>query len=236
MTTQIPETAFILAAGFGKRLRPYTDTVPKPMVPVCGKPVIDYIIDKLVQSGVKRVIVNLHHMGNVLHTHLTQRTDVEITFSEEEEILNTGGGVKHALHRVGTEPFFVINGDAFWIDGPDTNAFERLANMWKDKDMDMILLLEPVERMTLTKPVGDYNIEKDGKATRLKAQDGAYMFAGVRLCHPRIFKDAPDDAFSFLLLMDGAEEKGRLYGLEHKGSWHHISSPEELHAVEEAFC
>lgn len=229
-----PEKAFILAAGLGTRLRPYTDTLPKPMVSICGKPMIDHIIDKLVDSGIQEIVVNLHHKGDILRRHLTKRKDLKILFSEEEELLDTGGGVKKVLPLMGDKPFFVINGDAFWIDSADYNVFKSLSAMWDDTNHDMILLLEPVRNMILTKGVGDYDLLNEGRARRSADQSGEYMFAGVRLCHPRIFESETETKFSFLKLMDKADREGRLYGFEHQGGWHHISSPEELHAVEEA--
>ncbi len=232
--TPKPNTAFILAAGLGTRLRPYTDTLPKPMVSVAGKPIIDHIIDKLIPAEINKIVVNTHHMGGVLKKHLSQRQDVEIIFSEEEELLDTGGGVKKALPELGKKPFYIINGDAFWTDDIGHNAFENLNNIWDDGQCDMVLLLEPAERMTLTKGVGDYDILENNKAVRSLNQNGKYMFAGVRLCHPRIFEEAKENKFSFLKLMDEADKAGRLYGCVHKGYWHHISTPEELHAVDEA--
>lgn len=232
--TLYPDTAFILAAGLGTRLRPYTDTLPKPMVPVAGKPVIDHIIDKLISAGVSKIIVNTHHKGDVLKSHLSQRQDVQIIFSEEEQLLDTGGGVKKALPDIGNKPFYVINGDAFWTDSHNQNAFENLANSWNEGECDMVLLLEPADRMKLTKPVGDYNILENNQAVRSMDQTGKYMFAGVRLCHPRIFDGIADTKFSFLKLMDEADKNNRLLGCVHEGLWHHISTPEELHAVDRA--
>ncbi|MAQ71621.1 MAG: nucleotidyl transferase [Alphaproteobacteria bacterium] len=238
--TEIIDTAFILAAGFGKRLRPYTDTLPKPMVPVAGKAVIDHILDKLVKSGVKRAVVNLHHKGEVLKNHLSKRQDIDVIFSEEEELLETGGGIQHGLHLVGDKPFFIVNGDAFWDDAQGDTAFTRLSNMWNNSEdqIDLILLLQPVSKMTLTKGVGDYDFVEDnkGRIVRDRSQKGQYMFAGVRLCHPRLFEGAPGGRYSFLQLMDKADEAQKLYGLEHKGDWHHISTPEELKAVEEYYA
>ena len=225
--------AFILAAGMGKRLRPYTDTMPKPMVNVHGKPTIDHTIDKLVASGITNITVNLHYMGNILKDHLSQRADVNITFSEETELLETGGGLKKALHTMpANDPFFIINGDAFWTEN-GSNIFQDLSDNWNDSDMDILLALQPVEKMILTNGVGDYTLES-GKATRSHAQDGDLMFAGIRLCHPRVFEGSPGGAFSFLQLMDKAEQNNRLGGIRFEGEWHHISTPKELNRVNEA--
>ncbi len=217
----------------GSRLRPYTDTMPKPMVKVHGKPIIDHIIDKLVSSGITHVTINLYYLGNIIRDHLSKRDDITITFSEESELLETGGGLKKALHTMPKdEPFFIINGDAFWEED-NSDILSQLSNSWNDNDMDVLLALQPVEKMLLTKGVGDYSLDNQ-QATRSHTQDGDLMFAGIRLCHQRIFEGSPDGAFSFLQLMDKAEENKRLYGVKFQGEWHHISTPEELDRVNNA--
>jgi MurNAc alpha-1-phosphate uridylyltransferase len=227
-----PTKAFILAAGKGTRLRPHTDTMPKPMVDIAGTSIIRRTIAKLVQAGVTDIVVNLHHLGDVLEEHLKEAQGVNIILSREDELLETGGGIKKALHHFGDEAFYIINGDALWDEG-EIPALEKLAHGWSD-DMDILLLLQPTRRMELTGAVGDYRL-KDGKAVRAKSKDGDHMFAGIRIAHPRIFHETPDGAFSFLSLMDKAEEQGRLYGLVHSGHWYHISTPEDLQSVNEAF-
>lgn len=225
---------FVLAAGLGKRLRPYTDHMPKPMVPVCGKPVIDWILDHLEKAGVTNVTVNLFHMADILSAHLQQRKSPAITLSYEDELLDTGGGVKKALSTMNGEDFYIINGDAFWFDKPGEEALIRLAQAWDPDKMDVLLLVQPVERMTLTRGVGDYDLAPDGRATRRKDQKGTHMFAGVRVCSPRMFDGTPDGAFPYLKLIDDAEAKGRLYTVVHTSDWHHISTPEELDRVNAA--
>ena len=228
-----PARAFILAAGKGTRLRPHTDTMPKPMVNIAGTSIIRRTIAKLVEAGVTEIVVNIHHLGNVLEQHLKDVTGARIILSREDELLETGGGIKKAIHHFGDEPFYIINGDALWDEG-DVPALERLASRWNDKDMDILLLLQPTGRMALTGAVGDYHLE-DSKAIRAKDKNGEYMFAGIRIAHPRVFKGSPDGAFSFLTLMDRAQEQGRLYGLPHSGEWYHISTPEDLQSVNDTF-
>ncbi len=226
--------AFIMAAGMGKRLRPYTDTMPKPLVPVAGQPTIGHIIDHLVAAGIQDITVNLHYRADQLAAYLAERENSSLTIhtAYEETLLDTGGGIKAQLHHFGNDPFYVINGDAYWIDGAQGNCFQRLRAAWRDADMDLLLLLQSIDRMILTDGVGDYAMATNGQLTRMRDQSGPYMFAGIRMCHPRLFKDTPDGTFGFLPLMDGAENAGRLYGLEHDGDWHHISTPEELERVE----
>lgn len=232
--TNIPKQAFILAAGIGSRLRPYTDTLPKPMVPVAGQPVIDHILDKLVAAGVTHTVVNLHHRGDQLREHLATRTDIQISFSAEDTLLDTGGGLKKGLSLLDqNQPFFAINGDAFWEDTPDSQAFVKLGEKWGEIDADILLLLQPVSSMVITKGVGDYDLDENGRAVRNPNRQGQYMFAGIRIVNPSIFDNTPEGAFSFLKCMDAAEAEGRLFGLIHDNPWHHISTPEEYMAVEE---
>lgn len=236
MVKDKPENAFILAAGQGKRLRPYTDTMPKPMVPVNGRPILDYTLEKLSNEGVKNVTVNLFYLGDRIKNYLSERQNPTINFSQETELLDTGGGVKNAIDTINGNAFYLINGDAFWTDSNDESALSSLASKWDPEKMDILLLLQPIERMTLTKGVGDYDLNEDGCAIRCHNKNGTYMFAGIRITKPEIFEDAPDGAFSFLELMDKAEQAGRLYGLVHKGNWHHISTPEDLDRVNAALA
>ncbi len=230
-----PFKAFILAAGKGTRLRPYTDTVPKPMVEVGGISIIKRTLAKLAAEGVEEVVVNLHHLGDVLADHLKNVQEPRIILSPESELLETGGGVKKALQHFAGEPFYLINGDALWDEGEGAAALSRLAKVWDPTTMDMLLLLQPVNGMTLTNGVGDYTLRTDGHAIRALDKSGDYMFAGVRIVHPRLFEGSPDGAFSFLSLMDKAQQNGRLFGLAHSGAWHHISTPEELLRVDDAY-
>ena len=229
-----PDHAFVLAAGLGTRLRPHTDTLPKPLVPVNGRPLLDYIFDHLKEAGVRNVTVNLHHKPDPLREFLQTRPDLVITQSFEDDLLNTGGGVKKALSTLGPSPFYIINGDAFWLDAPGGSGLHHLATTFDPARMDILLLLQPVSRMTLTEGVGDYDLTAEGRAIRNRAKSGTHMFAGIRLCGPGIFSGTPEGTFSFLDLMDKAESEGRLFGLEHKGDRHHISTPEDLAAVDRA--
>ena len=229
--TEIPEQAFILAAGRGERLRPYTDNVPKPMVNVGGETLIDRTLDKLVDAGVTHVTINLSYKAEILQKHLARRKAPYIYYSFEEEPLDTGGGVKNAIRMFGNKPFFVIAGDALWVDPPEENILKSLAKKWDDKNMDILTYMQPIERMRLTNGLGDYDLSEDGKVIRSHDKTGKYMWTNIRINHPRIFKDAPDGSFSFLELMDKAEAEGRFYALENPGDWHHISTPEDLERV-----
>ena len=228
--------AFILAAGQGKRLRPYTETIPKPLVPVNGRPIIDYTIEKLKTAGITHITINLHYLGDRIKKYYKNTKEPKLTFSVEKEVLDTGGGVKHAIETIQEENFFLINGDALWTDGPDQTALERLSEMWNPQTMDILLLLQPVANMQLTKGIGDYDLLPNGQAIRSKGKNGKYMFAGVRISKTAIFEQIQEETFSYLQLMDKAQTEGKLYGLIHDGEWHHISTPEDLEQVNHAIA
>lgn len=230
-----PDRAFILAAGKGTRLKPYTDYVPKPMTEIAGKSLVMHALDRLEAAGVERAVINLHYKAQLLENHLRHRpAPPQLVFSHEKELMDTGGGIKKALPALGANPFFAISGDSLWTEGPGETALSRMAQAWDGNKMDLLLLLQPVEKMTLTQGVGDYDIGPDGKAVRSRDKKGAYMWTSVRLCKPDLFADSPDGPFSFLTLMDRAESQGRLSALVHDGDWHHISTADDLERVDAA--
>lgn len=233
--------AFILGAGLGTRMRPLTDTIPKPMVSVGGETLIRRALGQLKSYGLTEVTINTHYKADILREHLA---DTPIHWSHEPELLDTGGGIVKALPHFGGQDFFVIAGDSYWIDGPsDKSALARLEEHWNPEIMDILLLLEPVSRMKLTQGVGDYDFVSGpgavpgfGPISRSLAQKGTHMFTSLRINSARLFDGAPQGAFSYLSLMDKAESAGRLYGLEHDGLWHHLSTPQDVAQVEEALA
>lgn len=232
-----PYKAFILAAGFGTRLRPYTLDKPKPMVEVNGRSLIWRTLDKLRESGIKDVVVNAHYLKDVLRDHMDSyaaQYNIQIHLSVEDEILDTGGGVKHALDYFGNEPFYVIAGDNLWVDGA-IPALQKLSQQWNTDHMDIITLMQDIDDMSLTKGVGDYDILDNGQVRRSLKKKGQYMWTNIRLNHPRIYQRKKENAFSFLDLMDNAEQEGRFYALKHDGDWHHISTPDDLSTVDQHF-
>lgn len=231
----VPEKAFLLAAGMGSRLRPYTNTMPKPMVPVAGRPLLDYALDELVAAGVKEVMINLHYLPNVIKAHLLSRNDINIHFSEEETLLNTGGGLKKCADFFKNEPFFMINGDSLWENGQKNTLLSMCETYDLDKS-DILLLLQSLDTMSLTEASGDYDIRGD-QAYRNNSKQGRYAFTGLRLVNSHIFeyKHFLPAYFSFLDIMDEAEKQGRLGYHIHQGHWHHISKPADLVAVDDAY-
>jgi len=236
MTNSLPQNAMILAAGFGKRMRPITDKTPKPMLKVEGRSLLDHSIDHLVAAGVARVVINIHHLGQQIEQHISRRSDIEIVISDEtDEILETGGGVTKALPHLGDDPFFVINGDALWLDGP-TPALQRLAESWNEEQMDGFLLLHSTVEAYGYDGMGDFVVDPVGQLTRRPEREiSPYLYAGIQILHPRLFKDAPDGAFSMNLLFDRAMENERLYGMVHDGDWFHIGTADGLSQAENYF-
>ncbi len=227
-----PRHGMVLAAGLGLRMRPLTETLPKPLIPVAGRALLDRAIDHLENAGVEDVVVNAHYMADMVERHVRHRTSPRIVLSVEEDRLETGGGVAKALPLLGNEPFFVINGDALWIDGVRP-TLECLADAWDDDAMDGLLLLHATVTAHGYDGMGDFLLAPDGHLTRRPERTMApYMFAGIQILHPRLFESVPDGPFSLNLLFDGSMEQGRLFGVAHQGDWFHVGTPEDLATAE----
>jgi MurNAc alpha-1-phosphate uridylyltransferase len=229
----VPNTAMVLAAGLGRRMRPLTDTLPKPLVPVAGRTLIDRVLDRLQEAGVPRVVVNLHYFRETLEKHLHARQAPSLDLSPENDLLETGGGVRLALPKLGAAPFFVANADVLWLDGA-TPALRRLARAWNDGEMDALLLLQSATTAIGYEGFGDYFCDPAGRLRRRRrnTEIAPFIFAGVQILHPRLFKDAPAGPFSLNVLYDKAEEAGRLWGMRHDGLWFHVGTPEGLAETE----
>jgi MurNAc alpha-1-phosphate uridylyltransferase len=230
--SNLPKSAMVMAAGYGTRLRPLTDTVPKAMVKVLGRPMIDVVLDRLVAAGVERAVINLHHLGEVIRDHLQPRKDIEIVYSEEEEILETGGGTKKALPLLGPDPFFVVNAKIIWLNGRE-DALHRLAKAWDPARMDSLLLLHPTVTAIGYDGPGDFLMDQEGRLQRRPEWEVApFLYSGVNITHPRLFEASPDGAYSVNILWNRAIEQGRLSGIRHDGEWYHVSTPQHLREVE----
>jgi N-acetyl-alpha-D-muramate 1-phosphate uridylyltransferase len=227
--------AMVLAAGLGKRMRPLTDTVPKPLVRVAGKALIDYVLDRLSGAGVTQAVVNVHYHAAQIEAHLEGRTRPRIVISDErEEILDTGGGVVKALPHLGSAPFFHMNSDTLWIEGVTPNL-SRLAAQFDAAGMDILLLLASTATSIGYEGRGDFNMAADGRLTRRPEREIApFVYAGAAVLSPAIFSDAPKGPFSLNRLFDRAAEAGRLYGLRLDGTWMHVGTPEAIKAAEAA--
>lgn len=225
----------VLAAGFGLRMRPLTLTMPKPLIPVAGRCMLDRALDHFAAAGVETCVVNAHYLPNQIVMHVGRRMaegrdKLGILLSQEATILDTGGGVAQALRDLGPEPFYVANGDILWRDGV-TPALERLADAWNDEAMDALLLVQDKDTAVGYDGPGDFDLA--GTTLRRRTGDAApYVFTGVQILHPRLFAGAPPGAFSLNKLYDAAAAKGRLHGLVHDGDWYHIGTPYGLRLAE----
>jgi MurNAc alpha-1-phosphate uridylyltransferase len=225
------ETAMVLAAGLGKRMRPITERIPKPLVELRGRTLLDHALDRVEDAGVGRAIVNTHYKGEMIAAHLAGRRSPRITLSPEAELLETGGGVAKALPLLG-ERFFVLNADVFWLDGA-SSALRRLAAAWDEASTDALLLVHRVTRAIGYDGLGDFLLDPAGVPRRRSEREIApFVFAGVQILHRRLFARAPAGAFSLNLLYDAALAAGRLRALVHDGEWFHIGTPEGLAEAE----
>ena len=218
-------TAFVLAAGLGTRMRPLTDTMPKPMVPLAGRPLIDHVLDRLAAAGIERAVVNVHHHADLLERHLAKRgSPPAVVISDERgELLDTGGGVVRALPLIGDGPFLIHNSDSVWLEGPSANI-PRLLDLWDSERMDSLMLLAQVAHSLGYDGAGDFAMSGDGRLTRRsEGRLVPFAFAGVSIAHPRLFTGAPRGRFSLNRLWDRAIGSGRLDGV-----WMHVGTPEAL--------
>ncbi len=230
-----PKTAMVLAAGLGLRMRPVTESIPKALVSVAGRTLIDRTLDRLHEAGIEKVVVNVHYLADMLEAHLEKRkTPEEIILSDErDQLLETGGGIRKALPLLGDEPFFAINCDIIWQDNYK-NTLRRLASRWSDGSMDALLLMIPTIRAAGYDGNGDYQIEQGGRLVRRKPQTIApYLFGGVQILHPRLFEGCGGDSFSLNRLYDRAQQGGRLFGLRHEGRWMHVGTPAHIEEAEQ---
>lgn len=221
----------VLAAGLGTRMRPLTDNCPKPLIRMMGEPLIDWTMDRMRAHGVEKVVVNTHYLAEQIEDHF--RHDPLVTTIHEEEILETGGGVLNALPLLGNDPFFVANSDMVWLEGP-LPAMRRMEDFWDDDSMDALLLLQPTARAFGYRGYGDYFVDHEGNAVRRdEKQVAPYLFAGLRIIHPRLFDGEKPGAFSMLRQFDKAQENGRLKAIIHDGEWYHLGTPEALAEAED---
>jgi MurNAc alpha-1-phosphate uridylyltransferase len=226
------DSAMILAAGFGTRMKPITDHTPKPLVPLGGRPLIDHALDRLVAAGVKRVVVNTHYKADMIAAHLQGRHDVAIELSYEAALLDTGGGVKKALPLLG-DAFYVINADVFWLNAK-VPALARLRRAWDDTRLDALLLVQRTVSAIGYDGLGDFTVDPVGRLRRRGEREVAsHLFAGVEILSRRFFDGSPDGAFSLNLLWNRAIEAGRIEALIHDGEWFHVGTPQGLAATEE---
>ena len=231
-----PTKAMVLAAGLGVRMRPLTERMPKPLVQVAGRALLDHVLDKLGDAGVSEAIVNVHYLPDQIIDHVRGRKRPRVTISDErDQVLGTGGGVVKALPFLGDEPFFHVNADTLWIDGVRPNL-ARLAEAFDPPRMDILLLMAPTASSIGYEGSGDYAMLPDGALRKRKEhQVVPFVYAGVAIMSPAIFARAPSGEFSLMKMFDAANEQERLFGLRLDGTWMHVGTPDAVGAAEEAF-
>jgi N-acetyl-alpha-D-muramate 1-phosphate uridylyltransferase len=228
-------SAMVLAAGYGQRMRPLTDDKPKPLVALAGRPLLDHVLDRLAVAGVARAVVNVHYLPELIEAHLAARRARPDTLIADEraQILDTGGAVQNALSVLGAAPFFVHNSDSVWIER-NGSTLARMMDAFDENTMDTLLLLAPAAASIGYAGRGDYGMDGEGRPRRRR--DGETLplvFTGVSINHPRLFRNAPQGPFSILRLWDEAEAAKRLAAIQLDGLWMHVGTPEALAEAEE---
>jgi MurNAc alpha-1-phosphate uridylyltransferase len=222
----------VLSAGLGLRMRPITERLPKPLVVVAGRCLLDRALDHFAEADVAHVVVNTHHLAEQIVHHVQPRVRPEVVLSHEPELLETGGGVLKAMPALNSGPFFVVNSDALWLDGP-VPALVRLARAWNGAVMDALLLVSVIPGTLGYEGRGDFFMDGLGRLRRRGPRDVApFLFTGVQILHPRLFAGLAPGKFSLNRVYDKALAAGRLYGLRHDGAWYHVGTPAGLSAVE----
>lgn len=228
-----PRAAMILSAGLGLRMRPLTLTCPKPLIEISGKALLGYNLDQVETFGLDRIIVNIHHLGDQIRTYCQKRAGQKIIISDESDaLLDSGGGIKKALPLLGVEPFFVLNADSFFIDGPRSNL-SRMSDTFDPEIMDCLLLVASGGQVTGYDGLGDFIMDQTSRLTRRpERQVAPFVYTGVALINPALFTAMPTGAFSLNRVFDRAQAAHRLFGLRLDGEWLHVGTPEAIEAAE----
>ena len=231
----VPETAMVMAAGIGKRMRPLTATRPKPLIQVAGQPLLDHVFDRLRAAGIKRAVVNVHYLADALEAHLKNRVKgVDIVVSDErDQLMETGGGIVKARDLIGDKPFVVANADNLWVDGP-ADTIKLLASRWDDKLMDALLLMVPLARAHNHGGLGDFHLDANGRITgrRKPGRVAPFVYTGVQILSPLVIRDWPEGPFSTNLFWNRAIEAGRAYAFVHQGLWFDVGTPPAIGRTE----
>jgi MurNAc alpha-1-phosphate uridylyltransferase len=231
----VPDTVMVFAAGLGTRMRPITNTIPKSLVKIGGRTMIDHMLDRFAEIGVKRAIVNVHYLADQLERHLAGRTSPEIIISDErEKLLDQGGGIKKVLHLIGDAPFFICNTDAIWLEGAHSNL-ARLREQWHPETMDALLLVAAGATSIGIDWAGDFFMDAAGRLTRRREGEVApFVYAGVGIIKPQLFADVKEDVFRLAPFFFSAAARGRLFGQRLDGQWLHVGTPAAIEEAERA--
>jgi len=229
-----PRKAMVLAAGLGKRMRPITDTMPKPLVPIAGRTLLDRGLDMLAAAGIDEAVVNVHHLGHQIERHVAARERPRITVSDESErLLDSAGGIVRALPLLGDDPFFVLNADTFWVDREEQNL-ARLALAWDARHMDILLMLADLADATGHTGGTDFLLAEDGRLAWARGSADGLVYAGAAILDPRIFAGASPEPHSLLDYFNRAMSAGRLFGMRMTGHWITVGTPDAIPQAEAA--
>jgi MurNAc alpha-1-phosphate uridylyltransferase len=236
-TSAVPDTVMVFAAGLGKRMRPITETIPKPLVKIAGRTMIDHVLDRFVEIGVKRAIVNVHYLADQLERHLADRKMPEMIISDErDKLLDQGGGIKKVLSLLGDRPFFICNTDAIWLEAARSNL-ALLRDRWDADLMDVLLLVAASATSIGVDWAGDFLMDAEGRLTRRAETEVApFVYAGVGIIKPQLFTDIEEDVFRLAPYFFSAAERGRLFGQRLDGQWLHVGTPGAIEEAERAIA
>lgn len=218
-----PDAIMIFAAGFGTRMRHLTADRPKPMVPLCGRPMIDHALDLAREAGINRMVANTHYLGHILRDHLVPQ-GVRV-INEMPDILDTGGGLRNAGSELGSDTVFTMNPDAIWR-GP--NPLTALAQAWDPARMDALLMCVPMEQVHGREGDGDFALDDDGKLHR----KGSLVYGGVQIINTDSLASINETVFSLNVVWDQMLQARTLHGLRYGGEWCDVGNPEGLNLAE----
>ena len=235
MSALLPRTAMVFAAGRGTRMLPITEKLPKPLVKVAGLTLLDHVLDRLAAEGVETAVVNLHYLGDQIEAHVKGRSSPRIILSDERDLLlDQGGGIKKAMPHLGSEPFLVVNTDAFWVEGPTSNL-QRLAQAWNPDRMDAVLLLASTTASVGVDWKGDFQMDSEGRLTkRVETEVAPFVYSGVGIIKGESFAQDPREVFGLAPYFFEAAKKKRLFGVRLEGLWLHVGTPQAIAEAEDA--
>lgn len=229
-----PKNAMVLAAGLGKRMLPITDAMPKPLIKIAGKALLDWGLDALAGAGVRKAVVNVHYLPGQIVGHVAGRKAPKIVVSDESAaLLDSAGGIVRALPDLGSEPFYVLNADTFWIDAGQSNLV-RLALEWDAARMDILIMLASLESATGHSGGTDFLLAADGRLARANKDPRGLIYAGAAIVHPRIFAGAEVAPHSLNRYFDAAIAAGRMFGMVMQGHWITVGTPDAIAPAEAA--
>jgi MurNAc alpha-1-phosphate uridylyltransferase len=227
----------VFAAGLGTRMRPLSEHMPKPLLTVGGKALIDHALDRCAEADVTKAVVNVHYLADQIEAHLVARTHPRIVIADERSrLLDQGGGIRKVLPELGPDPFLICNTDAFWLEGPRSNM-RRFVEAWDPAKMDVFLLVANAVSSVGVDWPGDFDMDTEGRLTRRDERLVApFVYAGVGIIKPELFADATEEVFKLAPYFFAAADRGRLYGLRLDGLWLHVGTPDAIRLAEQTIA